>query len=279
MNRYLTGAWAVPPLETGWLVVDGRPFHHRSCTIAGSDAPAVVHVHGFGISGTYMQPAAAVLAPRYRTYVPDLPGHGRSMRLDGKVTIPRLAESLAAYLDAVGVERATFVGNSLGCPTITAFAHEFPHRIDTVVLVSPAGGPNNQPLPRALAQMTLDGPREPLSLIPIAARDYLRFGVVTSLHLFKAMTEYHTIERLREMTMPVLLVAGERDPLVRTDRISVVAGLPNVRAVMVPGAHALNHSSPELIAALVEAQMKGAPVHTDVGPLSVTRELAVPSAP
>lgn len=277
MQRYFSGAWAVPPLESGWLIVDGLPFHHRSATIAGPDAPAIVHVHGFGISGTYMQPAAALLAPRYRTYVPDLPGHGRSMRLRGRVDLPRLAHSLAAYLDAVGVEKATFVGNSLGCPTICVFAHEFPERIERAVLVSPAGGPNNQPLPRALWQMTLDGPREPLSLVPIAVRDYLRFGVVTSLHLFAAMTRFPTVERLRALPVPTLLVAGERDPLVNPDRITVLRGMPHVRAVVVPGAHALNHSSPELIAALVQAAIDGGPVHTDTGPLSVTNEVEIPA--
>lgn len=277
MQRYFTGAWAVPPLENEWLVVDGLPFHHRHCTIAGPDAPAIVHVHGFGISGTYMQPAAALLAPDFRTYVPDLPGHGRSMRLPGRIDLPRLAHSLASYLDTVGVERATFVGNSLGCPTICAFAHEYPDRIERAVLVSPAGGPNNQPLPRALWQMTLDGPREPLSMIPIAVRDYLRFGVVTSLRLFAAMTRFPTVDRLRSLGVPTLLVAGRRDPLVNPERITVLRGLPHVRAVLVPGAHALNHSHPELIAALVRATIDGGPVHTETGVLAVTTEVSIPA--
>jgi pimeloyl-ACP methyl ester carboxylesterase len=36
-------------------------------------------MHGFGISGTYLEPTAALLAPHYRTFVPDLPGMGRSI--------------------------------------------------------------------------------------------------------------------------------------------------------------------------------------------------------
>ena len=277
MRRYLTGAWAIPPLESEWLLVDGLPFHHRRCTVAGDDTPAIVHVHGFGISGTYMQPTAALLAPKYRTYVPDLPGHGRSMRVPGRMDLPRLAKSLASYLDVVGVEKATFVGNSLGCPTICAFAHQFPDRVERAVLVSPAGGPNNLPLGRALWQMTKDGPREPLSMIPIATRDYLRFGVATSLRLFAAMAHFPTIVRLRELSVPTLLIAGQRDPLVRVERLSEVRGMPHARAVVVPGAHALNHSHPELIAALIDALMTDGPVHTDSGVLSVTTELQIPS--
>ena len=73
----------VPPLTPGWVIVNGLPVFHRFCLDAGSDADAMVHVHGFGISGTYLEPTAALLAPHYRTFVPDLPGMGRSIRPEG----------------------------------------------------------------------------------------------------------------------------------------------------------------------------------------------------
>ena len=165
----------VPPLVPGWVIVDGLPVFHRVCLDAGPGADSIVHVHGFGISGTYLEPTAARLAPRHNTFVPDLPGMGRSMRPERTLDLPGLARALASYCDAVGVERATFVGNSLGCPIILEFATTFPDRIKRAVLVSPAGGPNNRPLGRALRQMAMDGPREPLSMLPIAVRDYLRF--------------------------------------------------------------------------------------------------------
>jgi pimeloyl-ACP methyl ester carboxylesterase len=249
---------------------------HRSADGAGVDAPAIVHVHGFGISGTYMQPTAALLAPRFRTFVPDLPGHGRSHRLKGRIDLPRLAASLAHYCQAVGVERATFVGNSLGCPTICALATDFPDLVERVVLVSPAGGPNNQPLGRALWQMAVVGPREPRSMVPIAVRDYLHFGVGLSLSLFRAMTRFPTIERLQALQVPTLVVVGERDPLIRLDRVSVLHPIPHVHAVVVPGAHALNYSHPDVVAALVAAHIDGTPLHSADGPLAATREVTVP---
>jgi hypothetical protein len=52
----------VPPLTPGWVIVDGLPVFQRSCLDAGSDADAMVHVHGFGISGTFLEPTAALLA-------------------------------------------------------------------------------------------------------------------------------------------------------------------------------------------------------------------------
>jgi pimeloyl-ACP methyl ester carboxylesterase len=180
-----------------------------------------------------------------------------------------------SYCDAVGVERATFVGNSLGCPIIVEVATTFPDRIERAVLVSPAGGPNNRPLGRVLKQMLVDGLREPPSMLPIAVRDYLRFGVLQGRSLFKAMTRYPTLERLPNLIVPTLVIVGARDPLVRVDRASVLAVLPHVDAVKVPGAHALNHSAPELIADLVEAHAAGAPLRTSTGPRRVVELIAV----
>ncbi len=256
----------VPPLVPGWVIVDGLPVYHRVCVDAGTGADAIVHVHGFGISGTYLEPTAARLAPRHRTFVPDLPGMGRSIRPDQPLDVSGLARALVSYCDTVGVERATFVGNSLGCPIIIEVATKFPDRIERAVLVSPAGGPNNQPLGRALWQMAADSVREPVSMVPIAVRDYLRFGVYRSWSLFKAMTRYPTLERVRNLLVPTLVIAGDRDPLVRIDRAHVFAGLPHIDVVQVPGAHALNYSSPELIAALIEAHLAGQPLTTLTGP-------------
>ena len=270
-NRRVTRR-PVPPLQPQWVIVDGLPVFHRVCTDAGPSAGAIVHVHGFGISGTYLEPTAALLAPRHRTYVPDLPGMGRSMRPPRPLDLPGLARALMSYCDAIGVGRATLVGNSLGCPIIVEVATTFPDRIEHAVLVSPAGGPNNQPITRALRQMAIDGFREPMSMVPIAVRDYLRFGVLSSVSLFKAMNRYPTLERLANMVMPTLVIAGDRDPLVDVDRVHVFAGLPHVEAVKVHGAHALNYSEPELIASLIEAHLTGRPLatSTDVsGPIEV----------
>ena len=253
------------PLRPGWVIVDGLPVFHRSAVDAGPAAPAVVHVHGFGISGTYLEPTAALLAHRHRTFVPDLPGVGRSIRPERPLDLPGLAHALVGFCDAVGVERATFVGNSLGCPIIIEVASRYPERIDRVVLVSPAGGPNNQPLHRAARQMVTDAPREPLGLVPIAVRDYLRFGFVRGWSLFQAMTRYPTLERLRALTVPTLVVAGARDPLVRVDHAFVFDGLPHVTAVRVSGAHALNFSHPELIAHLIERHVDELPPGTPPG--------------
>ena len=268
----------VPPLTPGWVLVDGLPVFHRFNVDAGPNADAMVHVHGFGISGTYLEPTAALLAPHYRTFVPDLPGMGRSIRPEGGLDLPGLAKALMSYCDAVGVERPILVGNSLGCPIIIEVAAAFPNRIQRAVMVSPAGGPNNQPLGRALGQMARDGLREPPSMLPIAARDYLRFGALRSLSLFRAMTRYPTLERLPHLVVPTLVIAGVRDPLVRIANAPRLAVVPHIDAVSVPGAHALNYSDPQLIAELIRAHIDGEPLTTPTGRRSVVEHVSVEAA-
>ena len=130
---------------------DARIFYRRSDGPA--DAVPIVHVHGFGISGSYLMPTARLLTGHAVNIVPDLPGYGRSERRDRTLGIPSLAEALLAVLDGLGLDQVVLVGNSMGCPVSLEVAHAAPERVDRLVLVSPAGGVHNQPLPRALVQL------------------------------------------------------------------------------------------------------------------------------
>ena len=173
----------------------------------------VVHIHGFAISGAYLMPTARVLAGRWVNVVPDLPGYGRSERRDRVLDIPALAAALLAILDALDIDQAVLVGNSMGCPIGLEVAHEAPERVHRLVLVSPAGGVQNQPLPRALGQLALDVVRESPRMVPVALPDYVRFGPLNGLRLFRELTLFPSLERLLHTPVPTLAVLGGRDPL------------------------------------------------------------------
>jgi len=258
----------LPPLTPRRLDVNGIRVYERHVDSAGQDAPAIVHLHGFGVSGRYLEPTAVRLADRTRNFIPDLPGTGQSDRPPRPLDIEGAVECLLAYCDEVGLETATFVGNSLGCVTLVELAVSRPERVDKLVLVSPAGGPNNRPLPRALRQMAVDGIREPMSMSRVAIRDYLRFGVLQSLSLFRAMTRYPTLDRLAMLDVPTLVVLGRRDPLVDPGRIrELFSDRAEMLAVMVGGAHALNFTHPEVTAALIEEFMWPTAEAATEGPL------------
>lgn len=262
------GPAAPPTLVERQAGVDGMRIFYRAST-GDVDGPPMVHLHGFGISGTYLLPTAGLLAGSYRTFVPDLPGYGRSDSPDHPLDIDELADAVARFLDVVGLDRATLVGNSLGCAVIAAFATRHTDRLDRAVLVSPAGGQHNQPWRRAMSQMLVDGTREPFRMVTVAVPDYVRFGLVDSLRLFRAMTEFPMLERLAGMDVPTLGVLGCRDPLMPTTvrvREVVASMAENVTVVRLRRvAHAANFSHPELVAHVVRCFMRGEPITSPAG--------------
>ena len=244
--------------DVGWvteqLLVDGKLIHLRRST--GRAGVPIVHVHGFAISGAYLMPTARGLARRWVNVVPDLPGYGRSQRRDRVLDIPALAEALVAVLDALDIDKAVLVGNSMGCPISLEVAHTAPERVHRIVLVSPAGGVQNQPLLRALGQLAKDGIRESPRMLPVAVPDYVRFGPLNGLRLFRAMTLYPSLERLLRTPVPTLAVLGGRDPLIASPaRVREVARLTPEHvsvALIEKAAHALNFSHPEELAGAIE---------------------------
>lgn len=249
-------------LEEQWVISGGQPVHYWKSK--NDDFPRsriLVHLHGFGISGRYLLPTADLLAAEYRTYVPNLPGYGRSIHPEKVLSIVDLAGALIQFLDSVGVEQATLVGNSMGCIVAIETAREVPERIEGSVLVSPAGGKNNRPIFKGGAQLALDGLREPPRMFTIAVPDYLRFGLINAGKLFWEMIHYPTVEQFTETKTPTLVVLGERDPLVNEERISEGTGPnPLVDAVRINGAaHAINYSHPELLARLIRDFVEGNP--------------------
>ena len=243
--------------EVGWVTerlhVGGKSVYSRRST-DGKGVP-IIHVHGFAISGEYLMPTARRLARRWVNVVPDLPGYGRSERRDHVLDIPGLAGALLAVLDALDIDQAVLVGNSMGCPIGLEVAHTAPERVHRLVLVSPAGGGQNQPLLRALGQLAIDGLRESPRMLPVALPDYLKFGPLNGLRLFRELTLFPSLDRLLRTPVPTLAVLGGRDPLMASPaRVRDVARhSPRHLAVALieKAAHAVNFSHPEELAAVI----------------------------
>jgi pimeloyl-ACP methyl ester carboxylesterase len=251
------------PLTEHWVVAHNHPIFYRAALHAApADAIPIIHLHGFGISGRYLVPTAERLAPFHPTYVPDLPGYGRSPRPSHPLSIPELAMEVIAFMDALGIERACLLGNSMGCLVTLECAIQFPHRIGRAIMVSPAGGAHNQPLVRGIAQLGVDSLRESRGMLQIAVTDYLRFGLINSIRLFRAMTLFATSERALDLHVPTLVIIGARDPLVSAANLqTLVDAQPNMTMVIQDrAAHAINFSHPRSLARVVQAWLADDPL-------------------
>jgi 3-oxoadipate enol-lactonase len=103
--------------------------------VAG-DGDAVVLLHGFPLSRRIWDAQVHALSRNFRVVAMDLRGMGASSVVDGPYLMESLAGDVAAVLDALGVERATVVGHSLGGYVALAFARMYVERLDRLALVA-----------------------------------------------------------------------------------------------------------------------------------------------
>jgi pimeloyl-ACP methyl ester carboxylesterase len=125
--------------------------HRVIYRIAGS-GPPVVLIHGMVNSSRHWEAVALRLADSYTVIAPDLIGHGDSATPRGDYSLGAHAASIRDLLTAIGVERATIVGHSLGGGVAMQFFYQFPQRTERLVLVSSGGlGRQVSPLLRSAA--------------------------------------------------------------------------------------------------------------------------------
>ena len=241
-------------LHPTWTIINGRRSFARVSTDPTREGRPIVLVHGFGVSGRYLAPTAALLAPKHSVYVPDLPGSGRSDGPSDALAIGELAEFLADWMTALNLPRATLLGNSFGCQIIVEFALRHPGRIERAVLIGPTVDPSTRfPLCLAL-RLFLDAARERPSEVVIAIRDYARFGVRRGAQTAAYMIDDPIEKDLPRVMTPTLVVRGGEDPIVMPEWAERVANLlPAGRLVVIPGAaHAVNYDAPAALEEQVE---------------------------
>jgi pimeloyl-ACP methyl ester carboxylesterase len=112
--------------------------HHVGYRMAGQ-GPAVVLVHGLALSSTTWRYVMPKLAERFTVVAPDLLGHGQSGKPRGDYSLGAYASGIRDLLVALDVERATFVGHSLGGGIAMQLAYQFPERCERLVLVASGG--------------------------------------------------------------------------------------------------------------------------------------------
>lgn len=128
-------------------------IHGRSVTYAeAGQGPVLLLIHGMGGTFENWQEVIEPLGRHHTVIAPDLPGHGASAPGSGDYSIGALAAGLRDLLLALGQERATVVGHSLGGGIAMQLAYQFPEMAERLVLVASGGlGPEVSPVLRAAA--------------------------------------------------------------------------------------------------------------------------------
>jgi pimeloyl-ACP methyl ester carboxylesterase len=105
---------------------------------AGS-GPALLLLHGIANSSETWEAVAPLLSERFTLIAPDLMGHGASATPRGDYSLGAHASGARDIVTALGHDRVTVLGHSLGGGIAMQFAYQFPERVERLVLVSSGG--------------------------------------------------------------------------------------------------------------------------------------------
>ncbi|MDQ2726034.1 MAG: alpha/beta fold hydrolase [Actinomycetota bacterium] len=231
----------------------------------------VVLIHGFTQSGRTWEPVAERLSDVHQVIAVDAPGHGGSAAVDADLVAG------AALIGAAG-GRAAYVGYSMGGRFALHLALARPDLVTRLVLVSATAGIDDphQRADRRRAdgliadRLERDGvevflrwwlSRPLFATLPAEATALdsrlgnTATGLASSLRRAGTGTQAPLWDRLGELSMPVLVVAGELDDAYLACAHRLVEGIgANATLVAVPGAgHTVHLEAPEVFAAALEA--------------------------
>jgi pimeloyl-ACP methyl ester carboxylesterase len=125
-------AQATPSGHT--VAVNGMDMYYE---VSGTGDPLVV------LHGAYMNiPSMGAIIPRlaetHTVYALEFQGHGRTNDIDRPITYPNLADDVAAFMDAVGLEKADVFGYSMGAAAGLRLAIDHPEKVNQLVAASVA---------------------------------------------------------------------------------------------------------------------------------------------
>jgi 3-oxoadipate enol-lactonase len=248
-------------------------LHHRFDGPA--DAPVLVLSNSLATDFGLWSTNLPAWTSTFRVLRYDQRGHGGSEVTPGPYTLELLGRDVLELLDAVGVERASFCGLSLGGATGMWLAVNAPNRIERLVLActSPRFGEPEQWLDRArivrsegleaISDAVLGRwftPRFHREQEAIVSR--YRAGLVgTSAEGYAACCEalaaWDFRDEVAEIAAPTLVIAGAEDPAAPPDQAALLAGaIEGSRLVVLEGAaHIANVEQPEAFSAAVSEHL------------------------
>jgi pimeloyl-ACP methyl ester carboxylesterase len=212
------------------------------------EQPPVVLIHGAGGTHLFWPPEIRRL-PAAAVYSLDLPGHGKSSGC-GLQSISSNAQVLLEWVDALELNRAVFVGHSMGGAIALQFALENPTRVLGLGLFSTAARlPVNPDLMELTSTSTTYptavekliswsfSPETPERLQELAHKRMLETRATVLHGDFLACSEFDLVPRLGEISPPALVLCGAGDKMTPLRQSQfLTAELPQARLEVIEAA-------------------------------------------
>ena len=243
----MTAGRTAPVTVTQVLRIAGMAF--RAITTRSDPAgPTFVLVHGIGVSHRYLERLHDRLSASGTVHSIDLPGFGGLPKPDVAPGIAEMARAIGDLLTELAVADAVLVGHSMGCQWVVELAAQRPDLAEFVVIMGPVADSEHR---TALAQsgaLAVDTLGEPPAANVAVFVDYLRCGPRWYSQQLPFMLSYRIEDRVQDLTMPVLVLRGGKDPIAglewcrrlrdraRTGDLVIIPGSHHVAQMSAPGA-------------------------------------------
>jgi pimeloyl-ACP methyl ester carboxylesterase len=213
-----------------------RIHGHQISYLQAGNGPVLLLIHGIAGTNAVWQEVIEPLARTHTVIAPDLPGHGVSAPAGGDYSLGALASSLRDLLIALGHDRATLVGHSLGGGIAMQFAYQFPEQLERLVLVASGGlGTEVSPILRAAAlpgaQIFIGATSRPGRAVGSAlARGLAAIGMKPNVDVAEFARGYASLaDRTRREAFLATLrgvvdISGQR--VAAVDRLYLAEGMP-----------------------------------------------------
>ncbi len=143
---------------------------------AGDGAETVLLLHGLGGTKSSFFRTVSALAPDHTVHALDFPGFGASSKpVTGGYDAPWFAGGVLEFMDALGIDRAHVVGNSMGGRVALELGLDAPDRVSSLSLLAPAlAWRRNRPLLPLVRLLRPELAAIPHPMLQRVVRDQLR---------------------------------------------------------------------------------------------------------
>jgi len=138
--------WANKYAKGKFIDLDGHQTHYIEQGEEHDDQDPVILLHGFFYDSFMWASNMETFAKQHKVYAPDLWGFGYSTREMMDFGYALYVKQIILFMDALGIKKATIVGQSFGGGVAIKLAVDYPDRVNKLIFVSAAGMPNKQPL-------------------------------------------------------------------------------------------------------------------------------------
>lgn len=233
-------------------------------TFGDASQPAIIFSNSLGTQLNMWQPQISFFEKKFYVICYDTRGHGASSAPQGPYSIEQLGTDVVHLLDHLNIEKASFCGISMGGLTGQWLAIHHPERFNHVIVCNTAAKIGQEQAWNDRAQLVREQGLKPIAETAASrwfTEPFIRSNtaIVESLSndlgagspegyasCCEALAKADVREQLKNITIPTLVVAGQKDPVTTVaDAQYLVNQIPNSQLIEINASHISNIECPE----------------------------------